>query len=122
MGRCYIPKNYLKDDEYKCLVNDRNPNGIPNAQIKRYAEKMLDLADSIANDAFGSLIDSLPDQCHLAALAKLEIYMGAGKLIRHNSYFMRRPKVSQIGKICIALKCLYFPALMLPNGGDKQKV
>lgn len=111
----------MKGDDFKYLVNDRTPHRIPNAQLKRYAEKMLDIADSLTNEALGLLINSFPDQCRRPALSKLKIYMGIGELVRSNVSYVRRAKVSKIGKIYIALKCIYFTSLTSLNEHGKQK-
>lgn len=110
-GRCYIPKSYLKDDEFKYLVDDRNPHRIPRAQLKRYAERMLEVADKMANEAMDLIIDLLPDQCLQAFVTKVKIYMGIGKLVRSNLFYERRVNVSKIEKIRIVLKYMYFTPL-----------
>lgn len=119
-GRCYIPNNYFKGDELKHLVDDRNPHHIPNAQLKRYAEKMLDIADNLANEATGS-INLLPDECRRAVLSALEIYQGIGKLIRSNEHYERRTFLSKMEKIRIVLKCMYFTSLASLNERGKRK-
>lgn len=104
------------------LVDDRNPQRIPNAKLKQFAEQMLDVADSLTHEAFDLLINSLPDQCRPACVVKLRIYMGIGKHIRSSSCYERRAKISKIGKISIAMKCMYFTSRASPNECDKQKV
>lgn len=120
IGRCYIPNNYFKGDELKHLVNDRNPHHIPNRQLKRYAEKMLDIADNLANEATVS-INLLPDECRRAVLSALEIYQGIGKLIRSNEHYERRTFLSKTEKIRIVLKCMYFTSLASLNERGKRK-
>lgn len=102
------------------MVNDRDPHHIPNAQLKRYAEKMLDIADNLANEATGS-INLLPDECRRAVLSALEIYQGIGKLIRSNSHYERRTFLSKSEKIRIVLKCMYFTSLASLNERGKRK-
>lgn len=120
-GRCYIPKEYLNDGDLKCLVVDRKPHRIPNAQLKRYAERMLDVADKMANHSIGPYINSLPNQCGRAILAIIEIYTEIGKLIRSNAHYERRTNVPKFRKMCITLKCLYFTALASLDKRSKNK-
>lgn len=120
LGRCYIPKNYLNGNELKHLVNDRNPDQIPNGQLKRYAEKMLDIADNFANQAIGA-VNLLPDECRRAVLSALEIYQGIGKQIRSNSHYERRTFLSKSEKIRIVFKCMYFTSLASLNDCGKRK-
>lgn len=88
------------------MVDERSPNKIPNAQLKQFAEKMLDIADNLANEATGA-INLLPNECQRAVLSALEIYQGIGKNIRKNSYYERRTFLRKIDKIRIVLKCMY---------------
>lgn len=60
-----MPNTYFKSDELKYLVSERSPHKIPNAQLKRFAEKMLDIADNLANEATGA-INLLPTECQRA--------------------------------------------------------
>lgn len=110
LGRCYVPNSYFKGDELKHLVTDRNPHHIPNSQLKRFAEKMLDIADDLANEATGA-INLLPPECQRAVLSALEIYQGIGKRIRHNTNYERRTFLTKIEKIRIVLKCMYFTSM-----------
>ncbi|XP_031621320.1 bifunctional lycopene cyclase/phytoene synthase-like [Contarinia nasturtii] len=110
LGRCYVPSTYFENDERNCLVNERNPKKIPNVQLKKYAEKMLDIADNLANEAMGS-INLLPSECQRAVLSSLEIYQGIGKLIRRNAHYEHRTFLPKFDKICIVFKCLYFTSM-----------
>lgn len=110
LGRCYIPNSYFKGDELKHLVTDRSPNNLPNVQLKQFAEKMLDIADNLANEATGA-INSLPSECQRAVLSALEIYQGIGKLIRSNTHYQRRTFLPKMDKIRIVLKCMYFTSM-----------
>ncbi|XP_031631815.1 bifunctional lycopene cyclase/phytoene synthase-like [Contarinia nasturtii] len=107
LGRCYIPKIYLKADEWNLLVNERKPHKIPNAKLKQFAEKMLDVADNLCeNDNTG--IKLLPTECQRTVLAVLEIYKAIGKRIRTNPHFEIKTFLSKFEPIYIILKCLYF--------------
>lgn len=145
-GRCYVPNTYFKSDELKYLVNERNPHQIPNAQLKRFAEKMLDIADNLANEATGA-INLLPSECQRAGtfnvtiycksmptlmhiliifivytvLSALEIYQGIGKLIRQNEHYERRTFLSKFDKIRIVLKCMYFTSMASLYERNKNK-
>lgn len=102
-----MPNNYFKKDELKHLVTDRNPNKIPNRDLKRFAEKMLDIADNLANEGTHA-INLLPTECQRAVLSALEIYQGIGRLIRNNKHYERRTFITKWEKIYIVLKCMYF--------------
>lgn len=78
--------------------------------MKRFAEKMLDIADNLANEATGA-INLLPSECQRAVLAALEIYQGIGKLIRSNTHYARRTFLPKFDKIRIVLKCMYFTTM-----------
>lgn len=106
LGRCYIPHTYLTKDELKCLLVDRAPNKIPNAQLKQYAEQMLDIADGFANDAIHA-INLLPNECQRAVLSALEVYQGIGRMIRSNPTYERRTSLTKWAKIRIVLRCMY---------------
>lgn len=109
-GRCYIPNTYFKGNELKYLVSDRKPHQIPNAQLKQFAEQMLDIADRLANESIGA-INELPSECQRAVLSALEIYQGIGKLIRSNTFYERRTFLPKFAKIRIVLKCMYFTTM-----------
>lgn len=106
LGRCYVPASYFKNDELSILVKQRKPNSIPNNQLKYFAEKMLDIADQLANDATFA-INLLPAECQRAVLGALEIYQGIGKTIRSNPIYERRTVLSKWGKLRIMLHCMY---------------
>lgn len=105
LGRCYIPNDYLNSDELKHLM-EKNPKNIPNSQLKKYSEKMLDIADNVASEAMYA-INFLPDECQRGVLSALEAYQGIGKLIRSNVQYERRTVLTKINKILIVLKCMY---------------
>lgn len=118
-GRCYIPNNYFNGDELKYLTGERDPSKIPNLQLKKFAEKMLDIADNLANEATGA-INLLPSGCQHAVLSALEIYQGIGKLIRTNTCYKRRTFLTKLEKIRIGLKCLYFTSIASLNERGKK--
>lgn len=102
------------------MVSERNPNKIPNKQLKQIAEKMLDIADSLADEATGA-IKLLPSGCQRAVLSALEIYQGIGKLIRSNSHYERRTFLTKFDKIRIGMKCMYFTSLASLCEHDKKR-
>lgn len=112
LGRCYIPHSYLKKNELEYLLIDRSPNKIPNAKLKKYAEKMLDIANDLSNDAIHA-IKFLPNECQRAVLAALDVYQGIGFSIRCNSIYQRRTVLTKWQKIRIVLKCMYFTNLSM---------
>lgn len=112
LGRCYVPNNYFSGNELKHLIEDRNPKNIPNSQLKKYAEKMLDIADRLANEATHA-INLLPSESRRAVLSALEIYQGIGKLIRSNEHYERRTFLTKLEKIRIVLKTIYFTNLSM---------
>lgn len=116
-GRCYIPHDYLKGDELKHLT-DKKPHRVPSEQLKRYAEKMLDIADNFANESIGA-ISLLPDQCRRAVLLTFKTYQGMCILIRKNSHYERRTSLSKVERVLIALKCMYFTSPALINERSK---
>lgn len=109
-----MPNNFFKGDEFKYLVDERNPHKIPNVQLKKFAEKMLDIADNLANEATGA-INLLPYECQRAVLSALEVYQGIGKRIRNNAHYERRTFIRKFEKICIVLKCMYFTTMSSLN-------
>lgn len=113
-GRCYVPNNYFEKDELKYLVTERNPHQIPNAQLKKFAERMLDIADRLADES-SHAINLLPQECQRAVLSALEIYQGIGKLIRNNQHYERRTFLSKGAKIRIVLKCMYTTSMASLN-------
>ncbi|KAJ6635851.1 Bifunctional lycopene cyclase/phytoene synthase [Pseudolycoriella hygida] len=105
LGRCYIPNNYLKNGELKHLMEKR-PNNIPNMELKKYSERMLDIADGLASEAMHA-INLLPAECQRGVLSALEAYQGIGKLIRSNAKYERRTTLTKMEKIVIVFKCMY---------------
>lgn len=103
----------------KYLTGERDPSKIPNIQLKKFAEKMLDIADNLANEATGA-INLLPSGCQHAVLSALEIYQGIGKLIRTNTSYKRRTFLTKFEKIRIGLKCLYFTSIASLNERGKK--
>lgn len=106
LGRCYIPNDYLSADELEHLIEKR-PNNIPNTKLKKYAEKMLDIADKLADEAIHA-INLLPNECQRGVLSALEAYQGIGKMIRSNKVYERRTVLTKMQKIFIVLKCFIF--------------
>lgn len=117
-GRCYIPSDYVNEDDLKCLI-DKNPHLIRNAQLKRYADKLLDIGDNLANEAIGA-INLLPDECRRAFLMVFENFQGWRKVIRRNLHYERRAYVSNVDKARILLKCMYFTSLASLNERSKR--
>lgn len=115
-----MPNNYFKGDELKHLVSNRSPHKIPNAQLKQYAEKMLDIADNLANESSGA-INLLPSECQRAVLSALEIYQGIGRLIRTNSQYERRTFLPKMDKIRVVLKCMYFTSMASLNERNTKR-
>lgn len=101
-----MPASYFANDELSILVDQRKPNSIANKQLKRYAEKMLDIADQLASDATFA-INLLPAECQRAVLGALEIYQGIGKTIRSNPNYERRTVLGKWAKLRIVLQCMY---------------
>lgn len=119
-GRCYIPSSYFTGDELKYLTHDRKPDKIPNAQLKTYAEKILDIADRLSGEAPDLYLYLIPDECSRAALAKMEINKAIGNLIRSNRFYVgRQASLTKFETIYIALKCVYFKSLVLRNRRNK---
>lgn len=102
------------------MVVERTPNKIPNKQLKKYAEKMLDIADNLADEATGA-ITLLPSGCQHAVLSALEIYQGIGKLIRSNTHYERRTFLTKFEKVRIVLKCMYFTSIASLNERSKKR-
>lgn len=92
------------------LVAERNPNRIKNADLKKYAERMLDIADNLADES-SQAINLLPLECQRAVLSALEIYQGIGKLIRTNQHYERRAYLTKFKKICIGFNCMYLTSI-----------
>lgn len=107
LGRCYIPLEYFDGNEFDVLAKQRNPFKIENSKLKKYAEKMLDLADKLANESVYS-IALLPTQCQRPILSALEVYQGIGKVIRNRELYERRACLNTFRKLKIILKCMYF--------------
>lgn len=105
-----MPSNYFEDAELNYLVIERAPNKIPNSKLKKFAEKMLDIADKLADESTFA-INLLPCECQRAVLSALEIYQGIGKLIRANTHYERRTFLSKIEKIRIGIKCMYMTSM-----------
>lgn len=109
-GRCYIPNDYFEGDELKHLTVDRDPQRIPNVQLKRYAEQMIRVADNLTIEAIG-VLNLLPSECRGTVLSTWEIYQGITRFICTNSRYERRTSLPKIEIIRIALKSMYFPSL-----------
>lgn len=91
---------------------ERTPNKVANIKLKKYAEKMLDIADSLSSEATQA-INLLPSECQRGVLSALEAYQGIGKLIRSNLNYERRTALTKINKILIVLRCMYVTKMPL---------
>lgn len=112
LGRCYVPTKFFHGDEtiLKYLVNERRPDKIENAQLKLFAEQILNVADDLARKAIIG-VHSLPVDNQRGILTALEIYQGIGKAIRNNNCYERRTRLGRIEKAFIFLKCMYISKL-----------
>lgn len=107
--------------ELNHLVIERTPKKIPNSKLKKFAEKMLDIADKLADESTFA-INLLPCECQRAVLSALEIYQGIGKLIRANAHYERRTFLSKIEKIRIGMKCMYFTSVASLHERGKKRM
>lgn len=85
--------------------------------LKRYAEKMLDIADNLEGKGMG-LFNLLPRASRNCYWATYKIYQGVGKKIRRNAHYGYRTSLSKLEKIRIILECMYSTSL---NEHNKQK-
>lgn len=108
LGRCYVPTKFFHDDQQilNYLIEQRRPDKIDNAQLKLLAEKILNLADDLAQNSIVG-VNSLPVDNQRGILTALEIYQGIGKAIRSNDSYERRTRLGKIEKAVIFFKCMY---------------
>lgn len=120
LGRCYVPESYLTANERELLTVHRTPNDLPNQKLRSYAIKLLDLADSLTNEAIHA-VNLLPRECQRAVLGALQIYRGIGNTIRQNDVYPRRTVATKWTKLKTILSCVYLTnGEVLCDGYDKQ--
>lgn len=118
-GRCYIPNDYMSGDELMHL-NNKSPHLIPNAQLKRYAEKLADLGDFWMDEAIGG-VNLLPHEIGRWMFTLCRGHQDIGKLIRRHSHLELRISPSLFEKVRLILKCMYFTSIPSMHKCDKQK-
>lgn len=106
-GRCYIPLQFMSNtDTYYILKKSRNPQRIGEDILKRYALKILDLAERLKAHAYRG-IDSLPYEVQDVVRAAFEIYQAIGPALRAEKGFPLRVKVPKEHQQAIAFSCIY---------------
>lgn len=108
LGRCYVPSEYMENakNELKILKIDRDPWSLGQDRLRKYALRLIDLADSYADKALKG-VSMLPSEVQGPVLATTEIYRMIGVFISKNPGYPERAFVGKRKKILIALSCMY---------------
>lgn len=107
LGRCYIPLEYFDGNEFDILTKERNPYKIENILLKKYAEKMLNMADKLSKQSI-NLLPSLPKDCRRPCLALLELHQEIGEVIRKKESYVRCAHPGTLDKLKVIVKSMYF--------------
>lgn len=95
-----------RNKELALLRVDRNPWALGQDRLRKYALRMIDLADSYADRALKG-VPMLPVEVQAPVLATTEIYRMIGVFISKHPGYTERVFVSKSKKILIALSCMY---------------
>jgi hypothetical protein len=105
-GRCYVPLDYISNNEYIALKEKRQPYDLGVDRLKDMSLHILDIADEICPD-IEKYFDGLPSDCINCQKAAVKIYWEYGTILRNEPGFPFRAKVPTWTKVKIALSCIY---------------
>ncbi|KAI8581712.1 hypothetical protein K450DRAFT_185497 [Umbelopsis ramanniana AG] len=107
LGRCYIPLTYLQDPMMELdLLNHGKARHISDGNLRRYALRILALADKLAVSGSRG-IDLLPMEARRGVWAACQVYSGIGKKLREQHGYPSRAHLNTWERCWVALRCLY---------------
>lgn len=109
LGRCYVPTEYMDDEEeeLRILCREKNPRSLGNKKLKKYSSRMIQLANRFQSESVNAIM-CLPHEARGPVLAATEIYHGITSVIQSSQVYPTRASLSKWHKIFIGLNCLYF--------------
>lgn len=112
LGRCYIPLEYMDDkkNDVKVLRQDKNPRSLGEPKLKKYANKLINLANKFQSESENTL-RSLPIEVRSLLLAFTDIYRGYISIIQSRPIYPTKARMSNWNQIKIGIYSLYFRSL-----------
>lgn len=112
LGRCYVPAEYMDDREaeLKTLRADRAPWTLGSGKLKKYASRMIRLADQYQQESLMG-VGHLPYEVRGPVLVATDIYRGVATAVEASPTYPKRASLSEREKILVGLKSLYFRSL-----------
>lgn len=107
LGRCYIPLTYLQDPKKELdLLKSGQARHISDGNLRRYALRILALADKLANSGSRG-IDALPMEVRRGVWAACQVYSSIGRKLRAEHGYPSRAQLNTWERCWVALWCLY---------------
>lgn len=106
-GQCYIPLEYLTDDEYKLLTQERNPYQVGPKVLKQYVDRLIGLYKKLQAGSVDA-IKLFPDDVQRYALTLILLMIKIGDVIQKNPVYERDINISKLDLFFIVLKGMYF--------------
>lgn len=112
LGRCYVPAEYMNDEkkEINILCNEKMPRALGNKKLKKYATRILHLANRLQSDSVAA-ISCLPRETRGSVLAATDIYQGLTSVIQSSPIYPDRASITKREKILIGLYSLYVKSI-----------
>lgn len=112
LGRCYIPIEYMDDkkNDVKVLRQDKNPRSLGELKLKKYANKLITIANKFQSESEKTL-RSLPVEVRGLILAFTDVYRGYISIIQSSPVYPTKARISKWNQIKISIYSLYFRSL-----------
>lgn len=112
LSRCYVPIEYMEDknEETKILCNDRDPWSLGGKKLKKYAMRMIKLANRYQLESLEG-IRHLPYEARGPVLVATDIYRGMAAAVEASPTYPKRASLSKWDKILVGTNSLYFKSL-----------
>lgn len=107
-GRCYVPSEYMDDEEEEVSIlrNKKNPRSLSDKKLKKYSTKMIQLVNKHQQELVNSL-NNWPHETRGPVRAVFEIYRGITSTIQSSQTYPTRASLSEFHKTLISLYSMY---------------
>lgn len=113
LGRCYIPLEYMDDkkNDAKVLREDKNPRSLGETKLKKYANKLICLANKCQSESEQQVLRNLPVTSRGLILAMVDLYRGYISIIQSSSIYPTKSRIPKLSMCKIVLYSLYVRSL-----------
>lgn len=106
-GQCYIPLDYLTDDDYKLLTQERNPYQVDHEVLKQCVSRLIKLYRKLKAQTIDAL-KLCPNDAQRYLLIMMLILNKVGDAVEKHLVYERDIKINKFDLFFTALKGMYF--------------